>query len=219
MKPLFITFEGLDGSGKSTHIAAAGRWFRDQGLPCVMTKNPGGTRLGQCVRQAVLDPGAGHIDGRVEVLLMFADRRHNLLEVVDPALDAGSFVLCDRFSDSTRAYQGYGRGADLALIDQVDELSTGSRRPDRTVLFDVSAEEARQRGQSASRRLTQGGVDRIDAEDLAFYQRVRKGYRVLAASEPARFGTVDAMGTREATWQQVEALLRRWVEEARGLPG
>ena len=150
----------------------------------MVTKNPGGTRLGQCIRQAVLDPEAGHIDGRVEVLLMFADRRHHLLEVVDPALAAGSFVLCDRFSDSTRAYQGHGRGVDLKLIDEVDELATGRRRPDRTLLFDVTAPEAQNRGQSANRREKEGGVDRIDAEDLAFYERVREGYRSLEAGEP-----------------------------------
>lgn len=217
MKPFFITFEGLDGSGKSTHLATAGRWFEEQKLPHVITKNPGGTRLGQCIRQAVLDPDAGHIDGRVEVLLMFADRRHHLLEVVDPALAAGSFVLCDRFSDSTRAYQGHGRGVDLELIDQVDELATGNRRPHRTLLFDVSAAEARLRGQSASRRQEEGGVDRIDAEDLEFYERVRQGYRRLEAEEPERFGRVDAMGAKEDTWSQVEAFLRRWVEEARSL--
>ncbi|MCB1034677.1 MAG: dTMP kinase [Acidobacteria bacterium] len=217
MKPLFITFEGLDGSGKSTHIAAAGLWFERRGLPAAVTKNPGGTRLGQCVRQAVLDPEAGHIDGRVEVLLMFADRRHNLLEVVEPALAEGRFVLCDRFSDSTRAYQGYGRGVPLEVIDRVDELATAHRRPDRTILFDVTPAEAQKRGQSSSRRQQEGGVDRIDAEDLAFYERVRKGYFELAESEPSRFARVDAMGSREETWQQVEALLERWVEEARSL--
>ncbi len=215
MKPLFITFEGLDGSGKSTHLTAAGRWFQQQDLPCLVTKNPGGTRLGQCIRQAVLDPEAGHIDGRVEVLMMFADRRHHLLEVVDPALAEGRFVLCDRFSDSTRAYQGFGRGVSLELIDRVDELATDHRRPDHTVFFEVSPEEAQRRGQSASRRKKAGGVDRIDAENLEFYQRVEEGYLTLAAAEPQRFGRVDAMGSKEETWEQVEALLARWVEEAR----
>ena len=146
---------------------------------------------------------------------MFADRRHNLLEVVEPALAEGRFVLCDRFSDSTRAYQGYGRGVPLEVIDRVDELATAHRRPDRTILFDVTPEEAQKRGQSSSRRQQEGGVDRIDAEDLAFYERVRKGYFELAESEPSRFARVDAMGSREETWQQVEALLERWVEEAR----
>jgi dTMP kinase len=216
MRPLFITFEGLDGGGKSTHLRHAVRWLKERGIPLQVTHEPGGTPLGRCIRQAVLHPGAGPVDGRVELLLMFADRRHHLLEVVEPALAAGRNVISDRFSDSTRAYQGGGRGVPQELIDQVDELATERRRPDRTLLFDLSPEEARERGQSHSRRQKEGGVDRIDAEDLAFYGRVRAVYLDLARREPERFQVIDASGSRERTWAQVEALLVEWfppVEE------
>ncbi len=204
MSGRFITFEGLDGSGKSTHLEHAASWLAGQDVAVYSTHEPGGTDLGRAIRAAVLDPAQPRIDGRVELLLMFADRRHHLLEAIDPALAAGKVVLCDRFSDSTRAYQGHGRAVPAALIDAVDDIATGSRRPDRTLLFDLPAELARDRGQSAGRR---AGVDRIDAEDLAFYERVRQGYLALAAAEPHRFVKVDAAGSREETWRQVERFL------------
>ena len=172
MPPLFITFEGLDGSGKSTHLRRASAWLAERGVPHIVTHEPGGTPLGDALRGVFLDPKWGGIDGVVEVLLVFASRRQHLLEVIDPALRQGRHVLCDRFTDSTRAYQGYGRGVPLGLIDQVDRLATDGRRPDRTLLFDLPAEAARARGHSPSRRQrgaadeTQGAVRRALA-DLA----------------------------------------------------
>ncbi|MCH9649833.1 MAG: dTMP kinase [Deltaproteobacteria bacterium] len=207
MAPLFFTFEGLDGSGKSTHLKRAAEWLQQQGVAVEVTHQPGGTALGQRIRQAVLDPDGGHIDGRVELLLMFADRRHHLLETIEPALASGRHVLCDRFSDSTRAYQGHGRGVPLSLIDEVDRIATDLRRPDRTLLFDLLPEQARSRGQSSKRRSQKGGVDRIDAEGLAFYQRVRDGYLELVEAEPERFIVIDASGSREETWEQVRGAL------------
>lgn len=202
MTALFITFEGLDGSGKSTHLKRSAAWLREQGHAVEETKEPGGTRLGRHLREAILDPAEGSVDGRVELLVMFADRRHHLRELVEPAQAAGRHVLCDRFSDSTRAYQGYGRGVPMELIDRVDELATDRRRPDATLLFDLSPEQAQRRSQSAKRRRS-GRVDRIDAEDLAFYGRVRDGYLAMARSEADRFRVVDASGPKEQTWSQV----------------
>jgi dTMP kinase len=199
----FITFEGLDGSGKSTHLARAAEWLAGRGAVCQVTHEPGGTPLGDALRGIFLDPRWGRIDGVVELLLVFASRRQHLLEVVEPALAAGRHVLCDRFTDSTYAYQGYGRGVPLPLIAEVDRLATGGRAPDHTLLFDLPAEAARERGSSPRRQ----GVDRLDAEDLAFYRRVRDGFRELAARSPKRFHVVDSAGGAPATFAQVKSVL------------
>jgi dTMP kinase len=206
MPSLFLTFEGLDGSGKSTHLKHAAAWLTARGIPHVVTHEPGGTPLGDAIRSVFLDPRWGSLDGVVELLIVFASRRQHLLEVVEPALTAGKTVLCDRFTDSTRAYQGYGRGVPLEAIERLDLLATGGRSPDRTLLFDLPAERARERGQSP-RRAGRGDVDRLDAEDLGFYRRVREGFRDLARREPERFRVVDSSRSPDQTWEQVESEL------------
>ena len=208
MKPRFITFEGLDGSGKSTHLRRAARRYRELGVDVVETQEPGGTALGRAIREVFLDRRWGAIDGRVEAMLVFASRRLHLLEVIDPALARGATVFCDRFTDSTLAYQGYGRGVSLEVLGDADELATGRRVPHYTVLFDLPAEEARRRGQN--QELTEsGGVDRLDAEELEFYERVRLGYLELAECEPERFSVVDSSGSVEATERQMMAALEK----------
>lgn len=209
-RPLFITYEGLDGSGKSSHLRQSAAWLEERGLPHLVTHEPGGTPLGDALRAVFLDPQWGEMDGTVELLVVFASRRQHLLEVVDPALAAGRHVLCDRFTDSTRAYQGYGRGVPLDRIGQVDRIATGGRTPDRTLLFDLPAEDARARGHSPSRR-RRGTADRLDAEGLAFYERVRQGFLELARNEPGRFRIVDSSGDSAATQAQVRAALEEWL--------
>jgi len=209
-RPLFITFEGLDGSGKSTHLRRASAWLEELQIPHLVTHEPGGTPLGDALRAIFLDPAWGTMDGTVELLLVFASRRQHLLEVIEPALAAGLHVLCDRFTDSTRAYQGYGRGVALPLIEQVDRVATGGRAPDRTLLFDLGAEEARSRGHSPSRR-ARGAADRLDAEGLAFYERVREGFLAAARAEPGRFRQVDSSGSSEETQERVRAELAGWL--------
>ncbi len=206
MAGLFITFEGLDGSGKSTHLQRAAAWLRERGLACLTTHEPGGTPLGDAIRQVFLDARWGTMDGVVEMLLVFASRRQHLLEVIEPALAAGVHVLCDRFTDSTLAYQGYGRGVSRQRIAEIDAQATGGRRPDRTLLFDLPAELARARCHSPRRR-QRGGTDRLDAEDLAFYGRVRDGFHTLAAADPGRFRLVDSSRSPAETAAQVEAAL------------
>jgi dTMP kinase len=215
MSALFITFEGLDGSGKSSHLRRAGAWFREVGMPVEVTHEPGGTPLGDAIRSLFLDSRWGTVDGTVELFLVFASRRQHLLEVIEPALRAGRTVLCDRFTDSTVAYQGYGRGVPLDQIVEADRLATGGRVPDRTLLFDLPAEAAQRRGQSKRRRQRPGGVDRLDGEDLAFYHRVRQGYLETAAQERERYRVIDSAGSRDETWQQVQAALVDLVEGAR----
>lgn len=203
---LFLTFEGLDGSGKSTHLKSAVAWFAERGLPHFVTHEPGGTPLAQAIRAVFLDRQWGEMDGTVELLLVFASRRQHLIEKIEPALREGTHVLCDRFTDSTLAYQGCGRGVPRSTIDRVDAIATGGRRPDVTLLFDLPAEQARARGQSKSRRRT-GAVDRLDAESLAFYERVREGYLALAREEPGRFRVIDSSGDLDATTQALRATL------------
>ncbi|HRC84720.1 MAG TPA: dTMP kinase [Thermoanaerobaculia bacterium] len=207
MRGVFITFEGLDGSGKSTHLKRAVEWLEAQGKSVVVTREPGGTALGAELRRLFLEPGWRVADGTVELLLVFASRRQHLLEVIDPALALGQWVLCDRFTDSTVAYQGFGRGVPLPDIRLVERLATGSRRPDRTLLFDLPAELARERGHSPKRRDSPEGIDRLDAEELEFYQRVRQGYLSLLEQEPERITRIDSSGDRELTAEQVRLTL------------
>jgi dTMP kinase len=201
----FITFEGLDGSGKSTHLRHAAAWLAELGIPHLVTHEPGGTPLGDGIRALFLDSRWSALDGVVELLLVFASRRQHLLEVVEPALQEGRHVLCDRFTDSTRAYQGYGRGVPLDIIEQVDRLATGGRVPDRTLLFDLPAAAARARGHSPSRQ-ERGAADRLDAEDLDFYERVRRGFLDTAAND-RRFHVIDSSGPPRATESQVRQAL------------
>jgi dTMP kinase len=202
----FLTFEGLDGSGKSTHLRAAAAWFVARDLPHVVTHEPGGTPLAQAIREVFLDERWGGIDGTVELLLVFASRRQHLIEKIDPELASGRHVLCDRFTDSTRAYQGFGRGVEKSVIDRVDALATGGRRPDVTLLFDLPAADARRRGASRSRRRARS-ADRLDVETLDFYERVRQGYLELAAAEPERFRIIDSSGDPRRTEKQLFAAL------------
>ena len=211
---LFITFEGLDGSGKSTHLERAARWLESQGVRFVKTHEPGGTEIGLGIRKLLLDHRHARMDGRVELLLMFADRRQHLVETIEPALAAGFHVLCDRFTDSTIAYQGYGRGLPLEEVDEVDRFSTSRRRPDRTLYFDLPAAAARRRGHSGHRRRS-GNVDRLDAEELAFYERVRSGYLEQSRREPGRFRVVDSSTSIVATELAVREALADLVSEAR----
>ncbi len=221
MPPLFITFEGIDGSGKTTHLRRAAEWLARHGVACRRTHEPGGTPLGDALRQLFLDPRWGAIDGTVELLMLFASRRQHLLEVIEPALAGGTVVLCDRFTDSTRAYQGSGRGVPMALIDQVDLLATGGRRPDRTLLFDLPAAAGRARRHAGRRGVRRGGpggapigdpgglagADRLDAEDLGFYERVRQGFLEQARREPRRFRIVESGGDPARTAAQVREAL------------
>ncbi len=219
MTPRFITFEGLDGSGKSTHLITATRWFEDAGVPVLATHEPGGTPLGDAIRSLFLDPRWGVLDGTVEALMVFASRRQHLLEVIEPAIAHGTVVLCDRFTDSTFAYQGFGRGVPLELLRSADGLATSERVPDRTLLFDLPAELARERGQGQVRQSKPGGIDRLDAEDLAFYMRVRQGYLEAAAREPDRFRMIDSSGSQLETEAQVRDQLADVLAEFSGAAG
>ncbi len=188
----FVVFEGGEGSGKSTQA----RLLADQ-LDAVLTREPGGTAIGERVRQILLDPRVGHLDARAELLLVLAARAQHVVECIRPMLDQGNDVVCDRFSPSTLAYQGYGRGLDLSSIKAADELARNGLEPDVVVLLDLGPEVASARRQRAP--------DRIEGEDDAFFARVRNGYLALAQSEPDRFVVVDADGSIDEVRERVRA--------------
>jgi dTMP kinase len=208
-----VTFEGLDGSGKSTHLARAAAWLESLGVPVTTTREPGGTAIGSAIREVFLDRGHGAMDPTVELLLVFAARRQHLVEVIEPALASGRHVLCDRFTDSTLAYQGWGRGLPVERVREVERLATGGRRPDLTLLFDLPAPLARKRGHSGHRRRS-GRADRLDAESVAFYDRVRAGYLEIARAEPGRVRVVDSARSVAETEADVRRQLAALAEGA-----
>lgn len=187
MRGTLITFEGPEGSGKTTHIKRLAEWLKGQGIPVVCTREPGGTPLGEAVRGLLQHNGSGEPPvPRAEVLLFLASRAQHVERLIRPALQRGEWVLCDRFSDSTLAYQGFGRGFDLAQLRSVDAFATCGLAPDLTVLLDVTPEVSRTR-LSARQARTAAAPDRIERESEAFHVRLRDGFLELAASEPERF--------------------------------
>jgi dTMP kinase len=207
MKGTFITFEGTEGSGKSTQILLLANFLKSRGMRVVLTREPGGTPIGDQVRKILLDPAHTALDPKAELLLYAASRAQHLYEVILPALASGMVVLCDRFSDATLAYQGYGRGLDLEMIRALDRIVCAGTRPDLTLLFDIDAAlgMARAQGRNTSRGLETEA--RFENEELAFHERVRQGYRALARQEPDRIRMVDASRAQEAVEMNVRAIM------------
>ncbi|MCG2593573.1 dTMP kinase [Ramlibacter sp. XY19] len=211
MSGLFLTFEGIDGAGKSTHIEALAAAFRAAGRTVTLTREPGGTPLAEKLRTLALnDP----MDALTEALVMFAARRDHLLQVIEPALARGDAVLCDRFTDATFAYQGGGRGFDLAVLSQLERWvqsvpalpAPGLRQPDLTVWFDLDPSVAAQR--LAGARVP----DKFESQPQEFFARVSGGYAARMQADPKRFLRVDAEQSRQQVWHDVQAGVR-----ARGL--
>lgn len=183
----FITFEGPEGSGKSTHIRLLATYLREQGIAVTLTREPGGTPLGEAIRNLLQHNGSGEAPvGRAESLLFLASRAQHVERLIRPALEAGNWVLCDRFHDSTLAYQGFGRGFDLDELQAVNHFATGGLKPDLTVLLDVTPETSRAR-LSTRQSLTAAAPDRIEREAEDFHIRLRNGFLNLARLEPDRF--------------------------------
>ena len=183
----FVTFEGIEGVGKSTQVQRAADWLRQQGLDVVVTREPGGTPLAESIRRLVLEPQADRVDGIAELLLMFAARSIHLTNLIEPALARGAWVLCDRFTDATEAYQGAGRGVPIEYVRALEQIAQQGRRPGLTLLLDAPVDLAMERSR---RRGAQN--DRFEAERAEFFQRVRQGYLDIAAREPERVLRVDA---------------------------
>ncbi len=197
-----ITFEGVDGAGKSTQVDAVAAGLRARGVDFARTREPGGTPLGEALRELSL---GRDMDATTEVLLMFAARNEHVRQVIEPALAAGRWVLCDRFLDASYAYQGAGRGVPLARIDALADWVVGPLQPDLTVLVDVDPLEAQRRRANAR------AADRFESESAAFFERVRAGYRQRAAAEPRRFLLVDGAGGAGAQTAQIIGHLVPWL--------
>lgn len=211
MQGLLIVFEGVEGGGKTTQLQRASEWLQHQGLgelaqtiPVVITREPGGTSLGLGLRTLLLEGHSSPIQDRTELLLYAADRAQHVEECLKPLLHQGAIILCDRYTDSTIAYQGYGRGLDLALIQQLNQIATDGLESHLTVWLDVDAEtglkRARQRGEKA---------DRIEQADLDFHRRVQQGFTQLAASYPERIVRIDASKSEDEVHRAIQDVLQQ----------
>ncbi len=207
---LFLTFEGMDGCGKTTQMKLLAERLRGAGYEVVETVEPGGTAVGCAIRRIVLDASHRELSPTAELLLYFASRAQNVEQVILPALRRGQIVLSDRFTDSTLAYQGAGRGLGEEVVRQLDRIATGGLKPDLTVLLDIDLETSLARARARNLAEPDAGT-RMDEQAVEFYRRVRDAYDRLAAQEPARFVIVDGRGepaaVAEAVWKAVTARL------------
>jgi dTMP kinase len=208
-KGAFVTFEGVEGSGKSTQIRLLADGLKKAGYTVTLTREPGGTTPGEALRKIALDPHTGELDPLTELLIFSAARRELISRVIVPALKAGHVVLCDRFADSTTAYQGYARGLNMEMMGQLNRAVTQGAWPDRTIVLDMDVEEGLTR--SVTRMAVQGVSDeaRFEEESLTFHLRVREGYLEIASKDPQRVkiikpGTVDEV--RKAVFTSVSDL-------------
>lgn len=193
----FITVEGIEGAGKSTQMDVIREFLDDRGRRVVVTREPGGTPLSETVREVLLDPENRGMSSDAELLLMFAARAEHLHKVIEPALDSGEWVLCDRFTDATFAYQGGGRGVEPARIAVLEQWVQGELRPDLTLLLDLPVAAGR------ARIAERGRPDRFEREDDAFFERIRASYLERAAAEPQRFRCIDASASVERVSREV----------------
>ena len=208
MTSQFITVEGIEGAGKSTQLGFIRAVLETAGQRVLLTREPGGTALGEEIRSLLLEQREDGMSADAELLLLFAARAEHLQQVIRPALETGSWVVCDRFTDATYAYQGGGRGIAWERVAVLENWVQGSLRPDLTLLFDLPAEAGLAR---AGRR---GLMDRFESEELAFFQRVRHAYLELAARHPGRYRLIDASRTISTVRAEVEALLHAFLQES-----
>jgi dTMP kinase len=201
---MFITLEGPDGSGKTTQVPLLAEAIRGAGYALVVTREPGGTEIGDQVRQVIMDLQNKRMEPATEILLFQASRAQLVRELIVPSLEAGKVVLCDRYADSTLAYQGYGHQTDLEQLRQIVDFATGGLKPDLTLYLDIEAEEGLRRRSTDNEKW-----DRMDDYDLAFHQRVREGYHQMITAEPARWVVID--GGRSV--EEVQEDLREVVLE------
>jgi dTMP kinase len=206
-----ITFEGGDGTGKTTQVRGLETFLQGRGCACLVTREPGGTALGELIRKVLLEVGDHEIASSTELFLYLADRSQHVHEIIRPAINAGKIVLCDRFTDSTLAYQGYGRGIDLEWLRQLNKAASGTVRPDLTLLLDCPvdvglARTARRQAQSAASKPKE---DRFEREKIEFHEKVRAGFLDIARNEPSRFRVIDASKTVE----EIAATIRRIIDQ------
>lgn len=212
----FITFEGLDGSGKSTQIEKLARTLRGRGIAVTVTREPGGTSTGEKIREVLLHSTTAGLAPLAEMALMFASRAQHIQEVILPAMAEGRVVLCDRFTDSTEAYQGAGRKLGTKAVLALHEILCGGLQPDLTILLDnevsFSVERARRRNRKQKNTRPEKDENRFEQESRAFFGRVRNGYLAIAAREPHRVQVINARGTPQETHGKIMETVRRRVK-------
>ncbi|MGE5483430.1 MAG: dTMP kinase [Ignavibacteriales bacterium] len=201
MRSIFVTFEGVDGSGKSSQIRTLVALLREMGIPCAVTREPGGSAIGEAIRSILLDPANSEMTLNTEVLLYCASRAQLVHEVITPALREGKVVICERYADSTVAYQCYGGGCDIDTVKRINAFATGGLEPDLTIVLDVDPATGAAR---RSNRL----ADRIEKRTEEYYNRVREGYLAIARENPQRVKVVNASGSVEAVGGEVLRLVR-----------
>ena len=197
---LFITFEGVDGCGKSTQIELLSKYLKENNFEVVITREPGGKGLGEKLREILLNYD-GEVSDRCESFLFLADRAQNIDTIVNPAVNSGKIVLCDRHTDSTVAYQGYGRGLDIDTINHLNNLATNNKKPDLTFIFDIDTETSMKR--------VGKNQDRMESAGIEFQNRVRKGYLELAQIESERVKVIDATKTIEEIHEEVLEIIKK----------
>ena len=202
----FISLEGGEGVGKSSNIAFIVDWLTDAGIPFIQTREPGGPPLAEEIRELLLRPRDEGMTELSELLLVFAARAQHLHTKIEPALAAGTWVLCDRFTDATFAYQGYGRGLSRDTIEQLQQMVQGARRPDLTLLLDAPVEVG------LARAGERGELDRFEQEQHSFFERVRAGYLALAEADPQRFSIIDASQPLADVQRDIGQILQHFVD-------
>jgi dTMP kinase len=214
MSHMFITLEGIEGSGKSTQILHIFHFLNTSGLKCVMTREPGGTQIGKKIRSILLDPDSAVMNSAAELLLYTADRIQHIQEIILPAIAEGGTIVCDRYFDATLAYQGFARGLDMTLIQNLHQLICRNLMPDLTFLLDLSPEIGLRRAwnqlRSGSRVDTES---RFEKEAIAFHERVRTGYLTIAENEPERFRIIDAAQNEDHVQSQIIRILESEIRQ------
>ncbi len=207
--PLFITFEGVEGSGKTTQIERLKRYLTRKGIPCRVTREPGGCPIGEKIRKILLNPDHREMSPLSELLLYEASRAQHVIDVVKPFLKKGMVVLCDRFSDASIAYQGYGRRVDLKWVERLNRLSSQGIKPDITLLLDCPSDVGLKRARQRNRMLKKENEERFEREKIQFHHRVRRGYLSIAKKEPNRVKIIDTREGEEKVFEKI----RRIVDE------
>ena len=212
---MFITLEGIEGSGKTTQICRLVEFFEDRQIECVATRQPGGTLIGENIRSILLDPANSALEPLAELLLYMADRAQHINELIRPALKKGKTVVCDRYFDATLVYQGFARGLSIELIRQLHQLLFDDLKPDVTLLLDLSPQVGLKRAwQQLNNGQRSGDESRFEAEAVAFHEKVRAGYLELARLEPERFRIIDAAQTQNQVFAAMRKIVSSFLKQS-----
>jgi len=210
---MFITLEGIEGSGKTTQIGRLAGFLEERGIECVMTRQPGGTPIGENIRSILLNPGSTALEPMTELLLYLADRCQHIYELIRPCLDAGKTVVCDRYFDATVVYQGFARGLNIELIHKLHQILFDDLKPDITLLLDLAPKVGLKRAwQQLNAGQRSGHESRFEAESVAFHEKVRAGYLELARLEPGRFRIIDAAQSQDQVFTAIGKIVASFLE-------